>query len=236
MAALPVKKDFPSNTTYHLYFNPAISTLAKHVKTFVSNADITTHASLSEDEYKSVSNDLAALLKQPKSKWCDGVEIDYIEYIFANCNALFVAKSDSVFLGFCSIKLKKSAIHVDIICSNNEYKGVGSNLITAINDFGHDLEMNKVSLDSITDAVGFYLKMGYRCKDEVCPMDKEIETRIKPLTKKRNLTKTVKRSRPTVSESSKSKSIAVTSKRPRLTKAQAKSKTVRIQKAPRYKI
>jgi hypothetical protein len=235
MAAFPIKKELPSVLTHHFYLNPDIHTLGKHIAYIESNPDLTFHH---DDEYESITKPLMNIIKQPGSKWCDGVEEEYVEYIFNNCNGIIVLKHAEELLGFCSIIFKKSHIHIDIICTNNEYKGVGTVMINAINDIGYDLDMDKVTLESITTAVGFYLKMGYKCVDDVCPMDKDIETRSQPrktMKRKYNSQSNVSRksSKTSTKRATKAKSPAVKTRTNKMTKAKAKASAARITKAPR---
>jgi len=155
----------------------------------------------SNSEYKKVSNNLVKTLQSPGTEWCDGVNLDYISYTFNESNLLIIVKHKTTVLGFSAINIYGDRMNLEIICTNNAYKGVGTFMDTLLNDIAVDAGIESIGLEAVTTAVGFYLKTGYNCVDDLCPMEKVIEARIRPKTERVKPTKSsvtlVKRTRGT---------------------------------------
>lgn len=226
-SSVPIeKRPFPSsNVTTHIYIDP------KHIKTLPEmkqvqeklepDADIELfpsvyHSSFTHSDYQQISKQLIGVLSNPRANWCDGVNLTYVKDTFAEDHIiLIVIKHQDTLLGFSAINVYADRMNLEIICTNNLYKGVGTYMNTLINDIAVDIGVESIGLEAVTSAVGFYLKTGYECVDDLCPMEKIIENRIS--TRKLRTTTKRKPSSPVAATSP--------SKKRKMTKTIAKRKT-----------
>ena len=58
---------------------------------------------------------------------------------------------------------------IDIIYGSTKYNGVGSQLMKYLFKYCKDHNIRKIRLDSITEAIGFYMKKGFEC--DPCSME-----------------------------------------------------------------
>jgi hypothetical protein len=263
------KRPFPtSDVETHVYIDPknikAYREMNEVKRKLEINGELEVypsihHPTFSHADYKTTCKELLKVLADPRSNWCDGVSLDYVKDTFEGEEhlMLIVVKHRGVLLGFSAINVYADRMNLEIICTNNNYKGVGTYMNTLINDIAVDIDVESIGLEAVTTAVGFYLKVGYECVDDLCAMEKSIVKRSRDQTMRKVNTKTVgkpigkpigkltaKRPRSLepaeTGKRSRSQTAEETVKRPRTTKAMAKSlaKTAkvprsRIQKAPR---
>lgn len=197
------KKTFPtSDVTTHVYINPknikALNEMRVVKDKLEINGDIELypsihHSTFEPSDYTKICTNLVNVLNDPASNWCEGVNLEYVkDTLMEDHIMLVVVKHKQVLLGFSAINVYSDRMNLEIICTNNNYKGVGTHLNTLIHDLAVDLDVDSIGLEAVTSAVGFYLKVGYECVDDLCPMEKTVESRQRPLIKRPKLTKAFK--------------------------------------------
>ena len=136
----------------------------------------------SEAQYNAVVNALLILTKH--HNFCKGILDEYIETALTESDAILVLedykKNKKRIVGMCAISFKKDHLYVDLICSNQKVKGVGSLLLELVEVLSNTLSLEHMKLSSVTDAVPFYLKKKFEC-DKLCHMTRKV-------TKKRGVT------------------------------------------------
>ena len=106
------------------------------------------------------------------NKLCRGVSSEFIEDALQRGSfLLYIVKSKSprTIEGIVIVQEKDDALYIDLICGSNNYVGVGTYLIDQVKVIASNMGKSKLTLRSLTDSVGFYLKKGFEC-DELCKM------------------------------------------------------------------
>ena len=106
------------------------------------------------------------------NKLCRGVSSEFIEDALQRGSfLLYIVKSKSprTIEGIVIVQEKDDALYIDLICGSNKYVGVGTYLIDQVKVIASNMGKSKLTLKSLTDSVGFYLKRGFEC-DELCKM------------------------------------------------------------------
>lgn len=110
--------------------------------------------------------------------FCAGVKRSYIQDSIHSEQTNLILTIERVtppqrLLGFALVRLYEDTFEIDVLCSAREVKGVGSALIEITKHIGQLFGQKTLRLESVTEAVGFYTKLGFEC-DELCPMKVEI--------------------------------------------------------------
>jgi len=107
--------------------------------------------------------------------FCAGINPLYVLRELKTCDVLMIAyepEKKKRILGFAAMTIEGPGhLYISIICTNNNYKGMGGMMLDKIKDFAslmqtHDgYVMNypayKITLNSVPDMVGFYKKQGF---------------------------------------------------------------------------
>jgi hypothetical protein len=130
-----------------------------------------------------------------EKKICKNISKAFMLERFKSKNTIFVfvqhLKTNAI-MGFAAMYLfegkKEKYVMLDLICSNTDYKRVGSALMNYIHMLGRQVGATYVSLEAAESAVGFYKKKKYRIvetgfKTINIPMRRRI-TRKKPASNK----------------------------------------------------
>ena len=126
-------------------------------------------------------------------KFCEGLTALYIKESLKDCDAIVRIESSMTrskkLIGFATLKFMKSSksLYIDTICTNTDVKGTGSFMIKFLSDVTKELSLDGIKLNSVTEAVPFYLKMQFEC-DPTCKMIKTIEGGSKTPKNKTNKT------------------------------------------------
>jgi pimeloyl-CoA synthetase len=70
------------------------------------------------------------------------------------------------------LKIKEKQIYVHILCANTQYKRVGTEIINIIKDIATKLDYNEIQLQSVTDAIEFYIKLNFKCYKDSCMLER----------------------------------------------------------------
>lgn len=121
---------------------------------------------------------------------CDTINPGYIEDALKDCDAVFevignINKTPTIMgVAILYFNTQKSSLFIDILCSNKNVGGVGSKMIEYLDALCGYLKLRGVSLDrielnSLTGALGFYVKTNFTCYDvttgdDTCKMIRNI--------------------------------------------------------------
>jgi hypothetical protein len=116
------------------------------------------------------------ILNQINNKnFCIGLNSDYVSDSLAVSDALLFVYKNNESGGFATLNFIDSTLKIDVICTNNTMKGMGSFMIKTIKNIAHKLGMTKIALESVSSAVGFYIKQQFDC-NPLCSMVFNLDT------------------------------------------------------------
>ncbi len=95
--------------------------------------------------------------------FCKGVSKKYVISSLNECDIfILMHKADTMhLLGFTTLFLKDTSMHVDVICTNPMYKGVGRTLMECIFKIKEELKRAYIDLCSLQTVSDFYRKLGF---------------------------------------------------------------------------
>jgi hypothetical protein len=99
-------------------------------------------------------------------KLCKGIGKGYMNDSIRDADIIILIKDDNILLGFTTIKVKNTTLYIDLICSNNEYRKVGSVIMNKIKELGRYIGFTHVTLNSVHSAYNFYTKHKYKITRE----------------------------------------------------------------------
>ena len=205
-----------TKTRSELFFNPNsgstsdISAIRTSLETLLMPA-IRVHPTVAEipheDElFESVKDNIVGYVTRTE-EFCTNLTPEYISDSLDDCDAVLRIESSAIrnkiLYGFAIIAFKDSELYIDTICANSSVKGAGTYMIQLLTDIARHSGLSSITLNSVTSAVGFYIKQGFRCNgdDGLCPMSKTISTlggkRKRKHKSRKSLHKKNKRSRRT---------------------------------------
>jgi len=123
-------------------------------------------------------------------KFCDGLTAGYIKESLKNCDIILRIESSITrskkLNGFATLKLLRNSksLYIDTICTNKDIRGAGGYMIKLLSKISHMLSLDAIKLNSVTEAVPFYLKTEFEC-NPTCKMIRQIEggSKINPIAK-----------------------------------------------------
>ena len=126
-------------------------------------------------EYANIIKQHAEFVMEPvvAPNLCRGLKRERVSQSIASADAVISAINETNnCVGFATLKMDTitQTMTIDVICAE---KGVGSHLMNTIELIAKDASFAEIKLESVTDAVGFYLKNGFSC-DKLCKMKKII--------------------------------------------------------------
>jgi pimeloyl-CoA synthetase len=68
--------------------------------------------------------------------------------------------------------MKEKHIYIHILCGNTKYKKIGTEIINIIKKITTQVDYNEIQLDSVTDAIDFYIKLNFKCYKDSCMLEK----------------------------------------------------------------
>ena len=108
---------------------------------------------------------------------CVGLSNAYVEKSFFNSDALIVISSNenttlsnngSLIFGFALLKFNdNNSLKIDIICSNINISGGGDVLMKSLEELCRKVNIEKIKLESVNNAVSFYEKYDF-VKQDLC--------------------------------------------------------------------
>jgi ankyrin repeat protein len=103
---------------------------------------------------------------------CGGINKKYIEESLPHTSffVYMLRKTEPLKMeGLVLVIIREDSLHIDVICGSVNYSGVGTLFIDKITKLARNAHKHKVTLSSLTQSVGFYLKKGFEC-DATCDM------------------------------------------------------------------
>jgi hypothetical protein len=183
------KTPLPTNASLHIIFNSTqaykddydgtykqleLSALAKsapkmisHTINVISTFDIESRTNMFKEFGKMVIGNVQA----NRNKFCGNINDRFMADSLNACNALVMLDNGvNDVIGFATLffLLDDNEVYIDVICTNQKYKGGGHKMISKIKEICDLLGMKSIELSSLTEAVGFYIgKEDFEC-NELC--------------------------------------------------------------------
>ena len=184
-------KNLPTNT--NVYFNPNSSNNLDEIKEIIeSDAYFTLPNEIDiNDNYKILSEYICRLIEN-SGFLCKGLSLEYIKYAFETADAIIAISSTGInilpngnIFGFALINFneKDNSVHIDVICSHTGIKYAGEIVLNSIDYMCNILLITKIKLNSVSTAVTFYEKYGFK-KKELCENNKDLCEMEKNISKK----------------------------------------------------
>lgn len=101
-----------------------------------------------------------------EKKLCKGISNKYMNDSILEADIIIIIKDEDILLGFTTLKVKDTTFYIDLICSNNEYRKVGTVIMNKIKELGRLIGFTHVTLNSVHSAYNFYTKQKYKITKE----------------------------------------------------------------------
>ena len=142
----------------------------------LSKVDIHNLIFLNDDsQYESTIEEIQTTRLLSKDTFCKNIHSDDIDAMFNKGHVLLEMRcDDSTLVGYAvfDLVMKEKHIYVHILCANTQYKKVGTEIINIIKDAAVKLDYNEIQLNSITDAIDFYIKLKFKCAKDSCMLER----------------------------------------------------------------
>jgi hypothetical protein len=129
-------------------------------KTYLKNIIISSYTNF--QEYKEKIEELVD--ENYGNIFCKNLELSYVQRCINNSNYLIIISNKEDYLdilGFAGISLHENKIEIEIICTNQFYKEIGTNLIHTIRLINKIFKLDKISVYSTDNSLNFYKKQGF---------------------------------------------------------------------------
>jgi hypothetical protein len=184
------KTPLPEKAALHIIFNSTqaykddydgtykqleLSALAKSAHTTLShaiNVVSTFHTETRINMFKEFGKMIVENVQANRSQFCSIIDNKFIMDSLKTCNALVMLDNGvNDVIGFATLffLLDDNEVYIDVICTNQKYKGGGHKMISKIKEICEILDIKSIELSSLTEAVGFYIgKEDFECNNELC--------------------------------------------------------------------
>ena len=127
------------------------------------------------EEFNRIQTQIISTTVTESENLCVGIKKVNITQNVNTSDVIMTVLIDTVLRGFVTMNLQgdTQTIHIGLICANNNYKGIGSYIMNIVESIATHASFSEIKLESVTNAVGFYIKKGYSC-DKLCKMKKTI--------------------------------------------------------------
>jgi len=165
-------------TSVNIFFNPnSTSEWIPYTREIVTTL-LTSHFDKIEnslEEFNRIQSEIIRTTADESNKLCIGIKKKNITQNVNTSDVIITVLIDTVINGFVTMNLQgdTQTIHIGLICANNNYKGIGSRIMNIVESIASHASFSEIKLESVTNAVGFYIKQGYSC-DKLCKMKKTI--------------------------------------------------------------
>jgi hypothetical protein len=191
----------------HIYFNPRVKHL-DDIRVIIESDNAFILETVPGD--KSMYHQLSKYIHHLVTKsgiLCQGLNSDYIKRSFRTSDAIIVLSSKAINIlpngnvfSFALIQFDEvnNFLYIDVICSNSGIKYAGDLLLSSIDRLCKSLLISKIKLKSVSSAITFYEKYGFRKKAAICDpghlceMEKVIQRSSKTTSKSKSRSKTSK--------------------------------------------
>lgn len=163
-----------SNYNFFLSLNP--NKIRKKIIQEISKLDINNLIFLNDDsQYESTVEEIQTTRIVSKDTFCKNIHADDIDKMFDKGYILLEMRlDDSTLVGYSvfDLKVKEKHIYIHILCANSRYKKVGTEFINIIKDIATKLNYNEIHLQSVTEAINFYIKLNFKCYKDSCMLER----------------------------------------------------------------
>ena len=128
-----------------------------------------------DSQYESTFEEIQTTRVLSKDTFCKNIHPDDIDKMFDKGHVLLEMRlDDSTLVGYSvfDLKIKEKHIYVHILCANTKYKRVGTEFFNIIKDIASKLNYNEIQLNSVTDAIDFYIKLKFKCYKDSCMLER----------------------------------------------------------------
>ena len=166
-----------SDYNFFLSVNPnKKDVLKKKINNQISKLDIKNLIFLNDDsQYETTFEEIQTTRVLSKDTFCKNIHPDDIDKMFDKGHILLEMRlDDSTLVGYSvfDLKMKEKHIYIHILCANTKYKRVGTEFFNIIKDIASKLSYNEIQLNSVTDAIDFYIKLKFKCYKDSCMLEK----------------------------------------------------------------
>ena len=169
-----------SDYNFFLSLNP--NKIRKKIIQEISRLDINNLIFLNDDtQYQSTVEEIQTTRIVSKDTFCKNIHPDDIDKMFNKGYILLEMRlNDSTLVGYSvfDLKVKEKHIYIHILCANSKYKKVGTEFINIIKDIATKLNYNEIQLQSVTDAIDFYIKLNFKCYKDSCMLERVKDGKI----------------------------------------------------------
>ena len=169
-----------SDYNFFLSLNP--NKIRKKITQEISRLDINNLIFLNDDtQYESTIEEIQTTRIVSKDTFCKNIHPDDIDKMFDKGHILLEMRlDDSTLVGYSVFDLKpqKQIIYIHILCANSKYKKVGTEFINIIKDIATKLNYNEIQLESVTEAINFYIKLNFKCYKDSCMLERVKDGKI----------------------------------------------------------
>lgn len=170
------------NIVTEIFFNPNSKTeWTNYVKENISNKLATKFNNIFPNNlpisFQEFGQKIIDAFRLEPNKLCKGLKFERINQTLLNSDAILVVLTNNKVIGFATLKFlgDSQILYIDVICANLDHKGIGSLMMDLITLIAENSSLSEIKLDSVTNAVGFYLKKGFSC-DKLCKMKKSVNS------------------------------------------------------------
>jgi hypothetical protein len=166
-----------SEYNFYLSVNPNKKDILKNkINNQLSKININNLIMLDDDsQYESTVEEIQTTRLLSKDTFCKNIHSDDIDKMFDKGHILLEMRlDDSTLVGYSvfDLKMKEKHIYIHILCGNTKYKKVGTEIINIIKKITTQVDYNEIQLDSVTDAIDFYIKLNFKCYKDSCMLEK----------------------------------------------------------------
>ena len=163
-----------SDYNFFLSLNP--NKIRKKIIQEISRLNINNLIFLNDDtQYESTVEEIQTTRIVSKDTFCKNIHPDDIDKMFNKGYILLEMRlDDSTLVGYSvfDLKVKEKHIYIHILCANSKYKKVGTEFINIIKDIATKLNYNEIQLESVTEAINFYIKLNFKCYKDSCMLER----------------------------------------------------------------
>jgi hypothetical protein len=166
-----------SEYNFYLSVNPNKKDILKNkINNQLSKININNLIMLDYDsQYESTVEEIQTTRLLSKDTFCKNIHPDDIDKMFDKGHILLEMRlDDNTLIGYSvfDLKMKEKHIYIHILCGNTKYKKVGTEIINIIKKITTQVDYNEIQLDSVTDAIDFYIKLNFKCYKDSCMLEK----------------------------------------------------------------
>lgn len=169
-----------SDYNFFLSLNP--NKIRKKITQEISGLNINNLIFLNDEtQYESTIEEIQTTRIVSKDTFCKNIHPDDIDKMFDKGHILLEMRlDDSTLVGYSVFDLKpqKQIIYIHILCANSKYKKVGTEFINIIKDIATKLNYNEIQLESVTEAINFYIKLNFKCYKDSCMLERVKDGKI----------------------------------------------------------